>query len=120
MTLTASHRATRTRNVQGCSWNSLGEPLSTHLTELGNLTRCTPSSAVAADDRHDWYYPAAHQYDGDQDGPELDSGTPSGNWGNKRVKGARWVRRGKLSAWGPGRAEWEVSTHMDAAEIQSG
>lgn len=31
-----------------------------------------------------------------------------GNWGKKNVRGARWVRRGKATPWGPSRGEWEV------------
>lgn len=40
---------------------------------------------------------------------ELPPGTNHGNWGNKHAHGSRWVRRGKIVAWGPAKAEWDVS-----------
>ncbi|KAG8998808.1 hypothetical protein FRB90_012230, partial [Tulasnella sp. 427] len=49
----------------------------------------------------------ASQIDGTNE-DELDPGAPAGNWGNKHVKGARWVRRGKITPWGSGKAEWEM------------
>lgn len=70
------------------------------------------SSVVPAEDRNAWYYPAAPRPAASIEGnneQELDPGASTGNWGNKHVKGARWVRRGKITPWGPGRAEWEVS-----------
>jgi len=42
---------------------------------------------------------------GDEDEP-ID--VAKGNWGRKTAKGARWLRKGKLAAWGPGVEEWEV------------
>ncbi|KAG8908486.1 hypothetical protein FRB99_005844 [Tulasnella sp. 403] len=71
------------------------------------------ASIVPADDRNEWYYPAKPRLSGLVDSdyePSLDPGVPSGNWGNKHVKGARWVRKGKLASWGPGRAEWEMES----------
>lgn len=69
------------------------------------------ASVVPAEDRNAWYYPAAPRpatfVEGNNE-QELDPGVPTGNWGNKHVKGARWVRPGKITPWGPGRAEWEL------------
>lgn len=54
----------------------------------------------------EWYYPIHSSSDSDE--PELPAGVKGGNWGKKNVKGARWVRRGKATPWGPSRGEWEV------------
>lgn len=56
-------------------------------------------------DRNEWYYPS-RPYDSDDD--ELQAGTPMGNWGRKHLKSARFVRKGKMAAWGPGREEYDV------------
>ena len=44
----------------------------------------------------------------DSDDLELAAENPNGNWGRKSVKGAKFVRRGKLAAWSPTKGEWEV------------
>lgn len=56
-------------------------------------------------DRNAWYYPSLGH---DSDEEELGVGLPEGNWGHKNTKGARWVRRGKMTAWGPEMEDWEV------------
>ncbi|KAF9014987.1 hypothetical protein BDQ17DRAFT_1340293 [Cyathus striatus] len=56
-------------------------------------------------DQSSWFYPAVG-YNSDED--EIQLGTREGNWGRKTAKGARWIRRGKMAAWGPGVEEWEV------------
>ncbi|PFH49213.1 hypothetical protein AMATHDRAFT_63591 [Amanita thiersii Skay4041] len=56
-------------------------------------------------DRNSWYYPS-HGHDSDED--EARVGTKLGNWGRKSARGARWVRRGKLAAWGPSMEDWEA------------
>ncbi|TDL28806.1 hypothetical protein BD410DRAFT_738528 [Rickenella mellea] len=61
---------------------------------------------LPSNDRNDWYYPALPSTDSEED--TLHVGAKGGNWGNKTAKGARWIRRGKKAAWGPGRDEWEV------------
>jgi hypothetical protein len=45
-------------------------------------------------------------YDDDDDEGEVVA--QGSNWGKKRNKGARWIHRGKMAAWGPGMKEWEV------------
>ncbi|KAG5648198.1 hypothetical protein DXG03_006153 [Asterophora parasitica] len=55
-------------------------------------------------DLNDWFYPS-HGHDSEE---ELESGSRGGNWGNKTVKGARWVRRGKMTSWGPSMDDWEA------------
>ncbi|KIY67584.1 hypothetical protein CYLTODRAFT_431252 [Cylindrobasidium torrendii FP15055 ss-10] len=52
-----------------------------------------------------WYYPA-HGYDSDCE--PLSTERSLGNWGKKFTKDARWVRRGKMTAWGPAKEDWEV------------
>lgn len=68
-------------------------------------------SIVVSEDRNDWYYPAAPRPDAvaGLDEFDLDAASSTGNWGNKLTKGARWVRRGQMMAWAPGRTEWEAS-----------
>ncbi|KAG6866830.1 hypothetical protein C0991_008766 [Blastosporella zonata] len=55
-------------------------------------------------DSNKWYYPS-HGYD--DDGELLEPGSRGGNWGNKNVRGARWVRKGKITTWGPSMEDWE-------------
>ena len=57
-------------------------------------------------DHNVWYYPS-HGHDSDEE--DLHIGSKGGNWGNKTAKSARWVRRGKITSWGPGMDDWEVS-----------
>lgn len=61
---------------------------------------------IPLSDHNMWYYPS-HGHDSDDD--DLGIGSKTGNWGCKTAKGARWVRRGKITPWGPGMEEWEVS-----------
>ncbi|KAF5312716.1 hypothetical protein D9619_003370 [Psilocybe cf. subviscida] len=56
-------------------------------------------------DRNAWYYPSLGH---DSDEEELRVGLPEGNWGHKNTKGARWVRKGKITAWGPEMEDWEA------------
>lgn len=62
-------------------------------------------SPIPLNDQNAWYYPS-QAHDDSED--ELEVGTKGGNWGKKTVRGSRWVRRGKIAAWGPGMDEWEV------------
>jgi hypothetical protein len=48
---------------------------------------------------------------GDGDGRTRRNGSGAvarGNWGTKHTKRARWARRGKIAAWGPGMEDWQV------------
>ncbi|KAI0307999.1 hypothetical protein B0F90DRAFT_1807333 [Multifurca ochricompacta] len=45
-------------------------------------------------DSNSWYHPSLEGIEG--------------KWGRKAAKGARWLRKGKLAAWGPGMEEWEA------------
>ncbi|CAE7194140.1 unnamed protein product [Rhizoctonia solani] len=57
-------------------------------------------------DRNEWYYPTIE--DGATE-PLVNGGKRHrGNWGNKMQEGARWMKLGKASAWGPSHAEWEM------------
>lgn len=47
-----------------------------------------------------------HGHDSDEE--ELPVALPQGNWGYKNAKGGRWIRRGKITAWGPEMEDWEV------------
>lgn len=44
----------------------------------------------------------------DSDDEELPVAALEGNWGHKNFKGGRWVRRGKITPWGPEMEDWEV------------
>ncbi|KAG6837040.1 hypothetical protein H0H93_015903 [Arthromyces matolae] len=55
-------------------------------------------------DSIEWYYPS-QGYESDED--LLDSASIGGNWGNKTIRGARWVRKGKITTWGPTMEDWE-------------
>lgn len=79
-------------------------------------------SFLPSNDRNEWYYPAARQpaeeieeiIDDDDRSEEalLASRSGQGNWGNKLVKGSRWMRRGKIVAWGPRKSDWDVSSPL--------
>ena len=69
---------------------------------------------VPLSDHNMWYYPS-HGHDSDEDG--LSVGSKMGNWGCKTAKGARWVRRGKITPWGPGMEDWEVSNQSQTSLI---
>lgn len=64
--------------------------------------------SVPLSDHNMWYYPS-HGHDSDEE--DLSVGSKTGNWGCKTAKGARWVRRGKITPWGPGMEDWEVRIH---------
>ncbi|KAJ7597614.1 hypothetical protein C8J56DRAFT_818262 [Mycena floridula] len=63
------------------------------------------STIVPMSDKNSWYYPA-YGYDSDEDETPLHP--HRGNWGKKDLRGARWVRRGKITAWGPTMDDWEA------------
>jgi hypothetical protein len=67
--------------------------------------------SVPLSDHNMWYYPS-HGHDSDEE--DISIGPKTGNWGCKNAKGARWVRRGKITPWGPGMEDWEVSQLSDA------
>jgi len=71
------------------------------------LTAQGSGDLLPISDRNSWYYPSLGH---DSDEEELGVGLPEGNWGHKNTKGARWVRRGKITPWGPEMEDWEVST----------
>lgn len=56
-------------------------------------------------DNNSWYHPSLEGASSDEE-DSID--VAKGNWGRKTAKGARWLRKGKLAAWGPGMEEWEV------------
>ena len=56
------------------------------------------------DDYNSWYYPS-HGYTSDEEHPT--DIQRQGNWGRKLSKGARWIRKGKMAAWGSGLEDWE-------------
>jgi hypothetical protein len=63
-------------------------------------------SMFALNDDNTWYYPS-HGHESDGDNPPVYR--EYGNWGKKMSKGARWVHRGKMTAWGPEMEDWEES-----------
>ncbi|KAI0702461.1 hypothetical protein BC835DRAFT_1320757 [Cytidiella melzeri] len=62
---------------------------------------------LPSNDTHGWYYPS-HGYDTDEDELDVRFSTAAGNWGRKAARDARWVRHGKMAAWGPSMEEWEI------------
>ncbi|THH19718.1 hypothetical protein EW146_g1513 [Bondarzewia mesenterica] len=72
--------------------------------------------AVPSNDNNAWYYPSLSH---DSDEEDASTTATLGNWGRKTMKGARWVRKGKMAAWGPGIEDWEVcyATYCDTLWI---
>ncbi|KAG1773064.1 hypothetical protein EDD22DRAFT_858806 [Suillus occidentalis] len=62
-------------------------------------------SLLVLNDHNAWYYPSQGLSSDDED---LAVSIVGGNWGNKMRKGSRWVRKGKMAAWGPGMDDWEA------------
>lgn len=62
-------------------------------------------------DSNSWYYPT-NGYDTNADGDDVRYNTASGNWGMKNKRDSRWMRKGKIAAWGPGIEEWEVGIFL--------
>jgi hypothetical protein len=56
-------------------------------------------------DYNAWYYPA-HGHSSDEE--DLPPGVSQGNWGLKSHKGSRWIRKGKMAAWGADLEDWET------------
>ena len=77
-----------------------------HLCWTDSRGRMDDLPSVPLSDHNMWYYPS-HGHDSDED---LIVGSKTGNWGCKTAKGARWVRRGKITPWGPGMEDWEVGS----------
>lgn len=92
------------------------------------------ASFLPSNDRNEWYYPVArHPGAGEESEDELDgavsgerseealqaSRSGQGNWGNKFVKGSRWMRRGKIVAWGPHKPDWDVSLAIRSLYMSS-
>jgi hypothetical protein len=100
---------TRRMGLEPCSSRpSFSLTLSTHLHPHAH-------SLAPSTDNNEWYYPAPPRPSSELDEDELEeeenslpAGLRKGNWGNKLVRGSRWVRRGKIVNWGPGKNEWEV------------
>ncbi|KAL6304183.1 hypothetical protein BKA93DRAFT_817640 [Sparassis latifolia] len=51
-----------------------------------------------------WYYPS-QDYSSEED---VHSNSVRGNWGQKTLADAKWVRRGKIAAWRPSLEDWET------------
>jgi len=88
----------------GSPWNSQSQ---CSLLRTSLVAELNPNSGdlLPLSDRNAWYYPSLGH---DSDEEELGVGLPEGNWGHKNTKGARWVRRGKITPWGPEMEDWEV------------
>lgn len=61
---------------------------------------------LPSNDTNAWYYPSPG-YDSEED-DDVQLSAAVGNWGRKMLGGSRWVRKGKMAAWGPGIEDWEV------------
>ncbi|KAH8100503.1 hypothetical protein BXZ70DRAFT_937537 [Cristinia sonorae] len=62
---------------------------------------------LPSNDINAWYYPS-HGYGDDAEDDDVRFNTGTGNWGRKMNRDARWIRRGKMTAWGPAMEEWEA------------
>ncbi|KAF9535514.1 hypothetical protein CPB83DRAFT_841890 [Crepidotus variabilis] len=84
-------------------------PAHLHVRHHGHKRRATleypNGDLLALSDQNNWYYPM-HGHDSDDE--ELPVAVPEGNWGHKNSKGGRWVRRGKITPWGPEMEDWEA------------
>ncbi|KAL1737741.1 hypothetical protein HDZ31DRAFT_11797, partial [Schizophyllum fasciatum] len=65
-----------------------------------------PLATLPLSDSNSWYYPS-YGYDTEDEEDTMEPGSSLGNWGNKSTRGARWVRRGKIAAWGPEMDDWQ-------------
>ncbi|EKM60852.1 uncharacterized protein PHACADRAFT_133695 [Phanerochaete carnosa HHB-10118-sp] len=63
--------------------------------------------SLPSNDAMPWYYPS-HGTDFENEDNTANYTAVAGNWGRKRVGDARWVRKGKMAAWGPNYEEWEI------------
>ena len=70
-------------------------------------------SPFVLNDHNAWYYPSQGF---DPETESLNISVSGGNWGKKTMKGCRWVRRGKIAAWGPNMDEWEVKHFLSSLE----
>ncbi|OCH96654.1 hypothetical protein OBBRIDRAFT_787226 [Obba rivulosa] len=61
--------------------------------------------SLPSNDSNTWYYPS-HGYDSNDEDPIPNP--VRGNWGRKTAKDARWVRKGKMTAWAPSTEDWEI------------
>ncbi|KAI4528415.1 hypothetical protein FB107DRAFT_253520 [Schizophyllum commune] len=66
-----------------------------------------PLASLPLSDSNSWYYPS-YGYDTEDEEETIMPGSSLGNWGNKSTRGARWVRRGKIAAWGPEMDDWQT------------
>ncbi|KAI0651593.1 hypothetical protein C8Q79DRAFT_45586 [Trametes meyenii] len=60
--------------------------------------------SLPSNDNDAWYYPAHGFEPNDADLPRS---AFRGNWGIKAYNEAKWIRKGKMAAWGPWMEDWE-------------
>ncbi|ETW87544.1 hypothetical protein HETIRDRAFT_413857 [Heterobasidion irregulare TC 32-1] len=75
-----------------------------HKRPLGYFEEASYFTAPS-NDNNSWYYPSRSL---DMEEEDASTSATLGNWGRKMMKDARWARKGKLSAWGPGIEDWEA------------
>ena len=61
--------------------------------------------SLPSNDNDPWYYPS-YGFEPNDEG--LPASSFRGNWGIKTYNEAKWVRKGKMTAWGPWMEDWEV------------
>ncbi|KAI1797634.1 hypothetical protein LXA43DRAFT_968880 [Ganoderma leucocontextum] len=61
--------------------------------------------SLPSNDNDAWYYPS---YGFEPNEEDLPQPAFRGNWGMKTYNGAKWVRKGKMTAWGPWMEDWEA------------
>ena len=68
---------------------------------------------LPSNDTNAWYYPSPGYNSEEDDDVELSGAV--GNWGRKMLGSSRWVRKGKLAAWGPATEDWEVCPNQQSS-----
>ncbi|KAH9853129.1 hypothetical protein C2E23DRAFT_823368 [Lenzites betulinus] len=74
-------------------------------TQLDEARYEDPSyMSLPSNDNDAWYYPSYGFEPNDEDLPHSSF---KGNWGIKTYNEAKWIRRGKVTAWAPWMEDWE-------------
>ncbi|CDO70271.1 hypothetical protein BN946_scf184942.g71 [Trametes cinnabarina] len=75
-------------------------------TQLDEARYEDPSyMSLPSNDNDAWYYPA---YGFEPNDAELPQPLLRGNWGMKTYNEAKWIRKGKMTAWAPWMEDWEA------------
>ena len=82
-------------------------------TAPSSLSALHSHMSLPSNDTDAYYYPS--------NGFDLDDELPHppfrGNWGMKMYNEAKWVRRGKVTPWGPSMEDWEVREPVSTFDL---